>query len=575
LDNSRAIAEQLRRRYPDADRDENANIVPLSQVILGDIQPILLALLAGAGLLILIAYVNVASLLVVRSESRRREFAVRGALGAGHGRLLRQFITEAFVMVAAGSGLGLLAASGISRFLLNLIPVDLLNSMPYLSWAGWNGHVAIFAIALVLIACILFAAAPLLCLPFSDLRHGLVAGDRGAAGTTWRRLGSRLVVLELATTLVLLAGAGLLGKSFYKLLHVDIGFVPGHLAILGTTAPQARYSTDELEVGLQREVVNRLKSLPGVTAVGTADGLPVGWISTQSINFVGEQNPSAVHDVGQRQVSAGYFSALEAQLLKGRYFNENDDATAPRVVIVNESLAREFFPDENPIGKQIFFAGQAQHPMQIVGVIADVKEGALDEKGIPFFYRPFQQSPFRSLGIVARTLQDASSVLPSMITAIHKVDPEITVSNATTMPYTIADSPATYLHRASASLAGGFAALALTLSVVGLYGVISYSVRQRTREIGVRIALGAQRRSIYQLILKEASGLILVGLIIGLSGSIAAGMLLRSLLFDVQSWDTSILGAVAALLAIAALLASFIPAHRAASVDPIEALRSE
>ena len=575
LDDSQTIAEQLRRRYPDADRDENANIVPLSQVILGDIQPILLTLLAGAGLHILIAYVNVASLLVVRSESRRREFAVRGALGAGQGRLLRQFITEAFVMVAASSGLGLLAAGGISRFLLKLIPLDLLNSMPYLGGAGWNGHVAIFAIALVSIACILFAAAPLLCLPFSDLRLGLVAGDRGAAGTTWRRLGSRLVVLELATTLVLLAGAGLLGKSFYKLLHVDLGFVPNHLAILGTTAPQARYSTDELEVGLQREVVNRLKSLPGVTAVGTADGLPVGWISTSSINFVGEQNPRAVHDVGQRQVSAGYFSALGAQLLEGRYFNENDNATAPGVAIINESLARQFFPGKDPTGKQIFFAGQAQHPMQVVGVIADLKEGALDEKDIPFFYRPSQQSPFRSFGIVARTLQDASSVLPSMITAIHSVDPEIAVSDATTMPSTIADSSATYLHRASASLAGGFAALALILSVVGLYGVISYSVRQRTREIGVRIALGAQRRSVYQLVLKEAGRLILVGVVIGLSGSIAAGMLLRSLLFDVQSWDSSILGSVATVLAIAALLASFIPAHRAASVDPIEALRIE
>jgi macrolide transport system ATP-binding/permease protein len=251
------------------------------------------------------------------------------------------------------------------------------------------------------------------------------------------RLGSRLVVLELATTLVLLAGAGLLGKSFYKLLRVDIGFVPSHLAMLGMTAPQARYPKDEQEVELQREVMNRLKNLPGVIAVGTADGLPVGWVSTSSINFVGEQNPNAVHDVGQRQVSAEYFSVLEAQLLKGRYFNENDDATAPRVAIINESLARQFFPGEDPIGKLIFFAGQAQHPMQIVGVIADVKEGALDEKDIPFFYRPFQQSPFRSFGIVARTLQEASSVLPSMIAAIHKVDPEIAVSDATTMPQTI------------------------------------------------------------------------------------------------------------------------------------------
>jgi macrolide transport system ATP-binding/permease protein len=575
LDNTRTIAGQLGKRYPGADLDEDANIAPLSQVILGDIQPILLTLLAGAGLLILIAYINVASLLLVRSESRRREFAVRGALGAGRGRLVRQFITEAFVMVAASSGLGLLATSESSHLLLKLIPVDLLNSMPYLSGAGWSGHVAIFATALVMIACTLFAAAPVLCLPLSDLRKGLTAGDRGAAGTTWRLLGSRLVILELATTMVLLAGAGLLGKSFYKLLHVDIGFVPSHLATLRISAPADSYTKDEQAITLQREVVSQLKSLPGVIAAGTADGLPVGWITGISVKVEGELNSNVVHDVKQRQVSDGYFSVLETQLLKGRYFREADSATAPDVAIINATLARQYFPGEDPVGRQLFFSGQPQHSMQIVGVIADVKEGALDEKSIPVFYRPFQQSPFRSFGIVVRTSQEASSVLPSMIAAIHKIDPEIAVSDAGTMPQTIGDSSAAYLHRASAWLAGGFAALALVLSVVGLYGVISYSVSQRTREIGVRIALGAQRSSVYQLILKEAGWLTIIGIMIGLSGSMATGMLMRSLLFDVQSWDASILGAVAAVLIIFALLASYIPARRAASIDPMQALRSE
>lgn len=575
LDNARAIAAQLQKQYPNADRDEDANVVLLSHVILGDIRPILLTLLGGAGLLLLIAYINVASLLLVRSESRRREFAVRGALGAGRSRLVRQFITEAFVMVAASSGLGMLAASLSSHFLLKLIPADLLNSMPYLSGAKWNWHSSVLAIAIASIACILFAVAPMLRLPFSDLRSGLANGNRGSAGTTWKSLGSRLVVLELATTVVLLVGAGLLGKSFYKLLHVDIGFVPDHLATLGIIAPENGYSKDAQATEMQREVVNRLKSLPGVIAVGTANGLPVGWVSTTSVNFVGEPNPNVGHEVGQRQVSAGYFSALEAQLLKGRYFGETDDATSPGVVIINESLARQYFPGEDPVGKQVFFSGEPQHPMQIIGVIADIKEGALDEKNIAYMYRPFEQSPYRGFGIVVRTSQDAASALPSMVASIHGIDREIAVSDVATMSQTIGDSSSAYLHRASAWLAAGFAALALVLSVVGLYGVIAYSVGQRTREIGVRMALGAQRGSVYQLVLKEAGWLTLVGVVIGLSGSIAAGIFMRSLLFDVRSWDVSILSVVATVLVVSALLASYIPARRAASVSPIDALRAE
>ena len=573
--NVQAIAQQDEKQYPDADRGEGATIVPLSQVILGDIQPILLALLGGAGLLLLIAYLNVASLLLVRSESRRREFAVRGALGAARGRLVQQLVTEGFVMVAVSSVLGLLAATLTRRLLLKLIPTDMLKSMPYLLGDGWNWHVAAFATALVLIACTLFSVAPAFRLPFADLRAGLTEGDRGAAGTAWRHLGTRLVVLELATTTVLLAGAGLLGKSFYKLLHVDIGFIPSHLATLQVIAPEARYSKEVQSIALQREIVRRVRDLPGVAAVGAANGLPIGWESSIAIEIAGQPSLGEHNEVGSRQVSAGYFSALEAQLLKGRYFSESDNVAAPPVAIINQSLVQRYLPGKNPIGKQIFFQGDPQHPMQIVGVIADVKEGALDEKETPFMYRPFEQSPYRGFGIVARTSREASSALPPMIASIHKIDPEIAVSDATTMPQIIGDSSSAYLHRASAWLAGGFAAIALILSVVGLYGVISYSVSQRTREIGVRMALGAQRSSVYQLILKEAGWLTLVGVVFGLSGSIASGMFMRSLLFDVPFWDVSILGAVAVVLVMSALLASYIPARRAASVDPMQALRSE
>jgi macrolide transport system ATP-binding/permease protein len=579
----RAIAAQEASLHPDPDRNRGANTVPLSQVILGDIKPILLALLGGAGLLLLIAYVNVTGLLLARSENRRREFAVRAALGAGRGRLMQQFVTEGFVIVAVSSALGLLTATFTRRLLLNLIPADMLDGMPYLRGTGWNWHGTVFATALVLIACTLFAITPALRLPFANLRASLAESGRGASGTGWRRLGARLVVLELAATMVLLGGAGLLGKSLYRLLHVDMGFNPSHLATLSILAPESRYSQSDQAFALQREIVTRLQSLPGVTAVGTANGLPVGGVGSTQIGFVGRPSLGVNNEVGHRVVSAGYLSVLGAQLLKGRHFNENenDRPNTPLVAIINQTLARRYFQGENPVGKQFFYHAHdirleaSQPPIQIVGVIADVKEYALDESLKPVVYSPFEQGPDRSFSIAVRTSQDAGSVLPLLIATIHKIDPDILTSNAATMPEIIRDSWAAYLHRVLAWLAGGFAALALVLSMVGLYGVIAYSVSQRTREIGVRMALGAQRSSVYQLILKEAGLLTLIGVVIGFSGSIAAGMFMRTLLFGVGSWDVSILGAVAAVLIVSALLASFIPARRAASVNPVEALRAE
>ncbi len=579
----RAIAAQDARQYPDPDKNRGANIAPLNQVILGDIQPILLALLGGAGLLLLIAYVNVAGLLLVRSENRRREFAVRGVLGANRGRLMRQFVTEGFVLAAVSSALGLFAATVTRRLLLKLIPTDMLNSMSYLRGTGWNWHVIVFAAVLVLIALILFAVTPALRLPFANLRAGLTEGGRGAPRTAWRHLGARLVVVELATTMVLLAGAGLLGKSLYRLLHVDMGFDPSHLVTLGIFAPEAKYSQSEQALALQREIISRFQSLPGIIAAGTASDLPISGEGGTQIGFVGRPSLGDNNEVGHVEISAGYLSVLEARLLRGRYFKENDGANAPLVAIINQSLARRYFPGENPMGKQFFYHAHGsdvkldgpQHPTQIVGVVADVKQDALDGNATPVVYTPFEQWPSADFSIVVRTSQEAASALPLLIATIHNVDPGIVTSDAATMPEIIQNSPAAYLHRASAWLAGGFAALALMLSVVGLYGVISYSVSQRTREIGIRMALGAQRSSIYQLILKEAGWLTLIGLIIGLSGSIVAGMLMRSLLFDVRSWDMSILGAVAAVLVISALVASYIPARRAAKVDPLAARRYE
>jgi macrolide transport system ATP-binding/permease protein len=577
----RAIAAHEAREYPDPDKNRGANIAPLSRWILGDVKPILLALLGGAGLLLLIAYVNVAGLLLARSENRRREFAVRGVLGASRGRLTQQFMTEGFVIVAISGALGLLVATVTRELLLTLIPADMLDFVPYLD-GGWNWHLAAFAAALVIIALILFALTPALQLPFANLRASLAAGGRGAARTSLRHFGAKLVILEVVATMVLLAGAGLLGKSLYLLLDVDMGFVPGHLATLSMLAPEAKYSRDPQALALQREVVIRLQSLPGVTAVATARTLPVTGVPSTQIGFVGRPTLGVNNEVGHQVIGTGYLSAvLKARLFKGRYFNENDDASAPLVAIINETLARRYFPGENPIGKEIFYHAHdikleaLQPPIQIVGVIADVRDYALDEAREPVVYTPFDQGPERSFFIAARTSQDAASVLPLLIATIREIDPDILTSDAATMPEIIQNSPAAYWHRVSASLVGGFSAAALLLSMIGLYGVVAYSVSQRTREIGVRMAVGATRASVYQFILAEAGWLTLVGLAIGAVGSIAAGTFMRNLLFGVRPWDVSILSAVAAVLTISALLATFVPARRAASVDPVDALRSE
>jgi macrolide transport system ATP-binding/permease protein len=580
LSDVQAIAARESRLHPDPDKYRSATILPLSQYIFGDIKPILLALLGAAALLLVIAYVNVAALLLVRSQNRRHEFAVRRALGAGRARLTRQFVVEGFVVVALSSALGLAAAILARRLLLKLIPADMLDSMPYLR-AGWHWHVAAFAAALVLTALIIFAVTPALQLPLAGLRAGLASGATASTGTSWRHLGAKLVVLELATTMVLLAGAGLLGKSLYELLHVDIGFEPAHLATLWMAARDLKYSQNDQDLTLQREVVSRLQSLPGVRAVGIVNDLPLGGDGGTQIGFVGGPALGFNNEVGHVQIGVGYLSALKARLLEGRYFNESDNLNAPLVAIINQTLARRYFANQDPIGKQIFYHAHdialeaSQPPIQIVGVIADIKQSSLDESGRADVYTPFAQSPDSGFAVAVRTSQDAASMLPLITSTLHKIDSTIVVVDASTMTDIIEHSWAAYMHRASAWLAGTFAALALLLSAVGLYGVIAYSVSRRTREIGVRMALGATRSSVYHLILKEAGWLTLVGLVIGVLGSIAAGVFMRSLLFGVRSWDVSILGAVTAVLVTSALLASYIPARRAASVDPVEALRAE
>jgi macrolide transport system ATP-binding/permease protein len=577
LANMIAIAQQLERQYPDSNRGQGAIVQPLSKYIDGDVRPILLILLGGAALLLLIACVNVASLLLVRSESRKREIAVRGALGAGPARLARQFLTEGLVLVSAGTALGLLVAYGTMHILLSLISKDLLVNMPYLRGLGLNPHVLLFAATIALFATAIFSLTPILRLSFAEMRAGLTEGSRGSAGVLWRRIGANLVVLELAIAVVLLVGAGLLGKSFYHLLRVDLNFQPDHIATLQVALPDKVYAKDPQVVAVRKQILDRIAALPGVSSVSTTSLLPVsGNGNTDWIRFVGRDYNGKHNEVNQRDITANYFTTLKTRLIRGRFFTADEDGTKPLVVIINQALAKEYFPNQDPIGQRIGDTELTPKSIkEIVGLVDDVHEASLDGQILPATYYPADQGPDTYFNLVVRTTQSEKSLLPTLVSAVHQVDPGIGTSNEATMIQRINDSPTAYIHRTAAWLVGGFAVLALLLGTVGLYGVIAYSVSQRTREIGVRMALGAQRASVYQLILKEGARLAVWGIAAGIACSLATTLFLRSILFGVQSWDIATLATVAIVLAVAALLASYIPAHRAASINPVEALRAE
>jgi macrolide transport system ATP-binding/permease protein len=572
----KSIAQQLKVAYPDPDRDESIVVVPLSHVIRGDIRPILLALLGGALLLFLIAAINSSSLLLARSASRKREMAVREALGASPARLITLFAIEGLVLVIIATSIGLILADWTMHALKALIPADMMGSMPFLQGSGLHWHELAFASALAAVGAIAFACAPILLIAPADLHDCLAETGRGSTGINWRQLGGKLVITEVALATVLLVAAGLLDKSLYRLLNVDIGIQPDHLAALQVTLPRPRYSKDEQIISVQREIARRLASLPGVKSAGVANALPVssGWGSTW-FEIFDRPNHHEQNEAFNRQVSSNYFSTVQARLLRGRYFTDAEDASKPSVVIINQSLAQQYFGGEDPIGKQISYYDEPEKPIQVVGVVSDIQESPLDTAKRPAIYVPFNQHPTSDFGVIIRSSNEGADLGLTAAAAIHALDRGIATSGETTMQAIVTESSTAYLHKASAWLVGGFAGLSLILGVVGLYGVVSYSVGQRTREIGVRMALGAERKAIYRLVLHEAGKLAAVGVLAGILASLGTGKLIRALLFGVTPWDGPTLTFVASSLFASALLAGYIPAYRAAKVDPVVALRYE
>jgi macrolide transport system ATP-binding/permease protein len=573
----KAISGRLEKEYPDSNRDQGVELVPLAETILGGIRPTLLILLGGAGLLLLIAAVNVCGLLLLRAESRRREIAVRRALGASSTRLIFQFTAEGVLLALAGGTLGLAAAAGAIRVLRGLLSEDYLTRLPFLNDVGISIHSATAGLALSAASALLLALPPILHIWSPELHSGLTEAGRGSAGTVWRRLGSKLVIVELATAMLLLAAAGLLAQSQYRLLRVKLGLQPERLATVDVHAPRESYGKPEQAIALARRILERMPQLPGVRSVGLVEnGAPLTgngnttWFHVAGRPWHGEHN-----DVPERDVSTGYFTALGARLLEGRYFDEHDDDKAPRVAIVNRAFAGHYFPGESPVGRQLASNSETPVLTRIVGVIDDVREGPLDAPIPPVLYLPFEQNPDNDFSVVVRTVGDERPLLPVLAATIRQIDQAVVPVRLRTMTARVQDSPSAYLRRSVACLVGAFAAMALLLSVIGLYGVVAYSASRRKREIGIRVALGAHPMAIYRLILREAARLIAFGVAIGLACSGYAASLIRVLLFGVGPWDIPTLAAVAVCLSLAALLACLIPAHRAASANPVASLTAE
>jgi macrolide transport system ATP-binding/permease protein len=573
-----SIMRQIAIDYPHSNRDRSATVISLADAIFGDVKPTLMALLAGAALLSLIGFVNVSSLLLVRAEGRRREIAVRGALGASRARLVSQFAVEGFLLAGAGYILGLALTFCSINILIHQVPPSLLDKMPYLLGLHFNPHLLFFALMVSIAGGTLFTLGPAMQLFMSDIQKGLMEGGRTAAGRSWRRAGASLVVVELAITAVMLVSAGLLAKSFYRLLHEDIGMSTDHLAVLHVLAQDN--PTDAHSVATEKKIRYHMASLPGVVSVADSAQLAIAsgegytqWFA--HFRVVGRIYPGEGDEARQNWISVGYFETLRAKLLQGRYFTEHDDASGPRVAILNRTMVKQAFAGKNPLGKSIVDEYDPDHPFQVVGVVDDIQDGPLNTTPTPAIYASLNQNPTNDFYVTVRTSQPPETMLHSMVNVVHQVDSGLIADDEDTMTGRINNSQSAYLHRSAAWIVGAFAALALLLGTVGLYGVISYSVGQRTREIGVRMALGAPRPAVYQLILKEACWLTVLGIGSGILGSAATASLLRSMLFGVSPWDMGTMVAVVCVLAAATLLASYLPARRAASINPTEALRAE
>jgi len=579
LDN---ISHQLAREYPEDDAGWGAEVKPLREETVGEVRRPLLMLLGAVAFVLLIACANVTNLILARTLGRRKEIAIRGALGASRRRLLQQVLSETVVLALAGAVVGV----GIAHYGMDLIVHFLANSLPRFMVIRLDSTVLLFALAIAALSGVLAGLAPAWRLANSNtleaLKQGMgrVSSDAGSSRTR-----NALVVSEVALSLVLLVGAGLMVRSLWALRAVDTGFDPRNVLTMEPSTPATKYPTPVAQSNATNSMLDRIRALPGVESAASIDSLPIADSgSTQPIAIEGRpaQAMSEQPEASVRVITPGYLQTMRIRLVRGRDFSDTDSPTAPFVVLVSESLARRFWPNEDPIGRHLTLSFYPGRVRTVVGVIGDIKLFSLEDgesHGALYFPVAQMTTPlyggWRSFSpsIVLRTSGDPASVGPAAVNAIHQVDASTPVLHVVTMDGLLADSLTQ--KRFTMLLLATFAGLALLLAGVGIYSVLAYSVRRRTQEIGIRMALGAQIDDVLKMVILEGMRPTLIGLALGLMGALALGRFIATLIFGVKPTDLPTFAAVCVLLAAVGLFASAIPAWRASRVDPMRTLRNE
>jgi len=563
------IAQRLAQQYPNSNARQSMTVRSLHEAAVGTVSTGLWMLLAAVAFVLLIACVNVANLLLARAVSRRREIAVRAALGAGRTRMVRQLLTESVLMSVCGGILGLGVAWAGVQGLLAAIPPE----APRMEEVRVDGTVLAFTLLLSLLTGVLFGTVPAWHAVRADLNETLKEGSRGSQGKEHHTVRSTLVVAEVALSLLLLIAAGLMMRSFFKVMAVDPGIRPEGVLTATVPLPQIKYGEPQLVRAALHRILEEIQALPGVSSAGATLPLLGGW--QNSFLVEGRPMPAAgqAPSTDLCRVSPGYFQAMGVRLLQGRVFNDQDHAEATRVCIVDETFVRTYWPGENPIGKRIRFNDQDEPWMEVVGVVAHVKNYGVEEDSRVETYIPFDQAPIGFFTLVIRSTGDPAALTPSVRRAVRNVDPDVPIYDARTMEDRLAEDLAG--RRLGAVLILGFAALALVLAAIGIYGVTAYTVTQRTGEIGIRVAMGAGPKDVLRLVLRQGMSLALIGVVIGLGAAFALARLVASLLFQVSVIDPPTYSLTPLIMAIIALLACYLPARRAMKVDPMTALRRE
>jgi putative ABC transport system permease protein len=577
------IATRLEQRYPESNTRFSAVTIPLLESIVGKVKPALYVMLGGVGFVLLIACANVANLLLVRASTRETEIAVRTALGAGKRTLVRQLVTESMLLSITGAVVG----TSLAAWAVDAVKAFGPRGVPRLDNVALDPKVLLFSITMSVLTGLLFGLAPALHASNTNVGQMLKESTRGSSGRRGtRRARGVLVVAEMALAVILLIGAGLLARSFVALTKVDLGFRADNVVSMNVSLPDAKYRWDRAQIGFANGVLERIKELPAVQSAALAFGRPLSEIGMR-ITFERTDRPPSTPDTRMvadvRSVTPEFFSTLGIPIRSGRGLRDTDLPNAPQVVVVSESFAKEYYPHENPIGKRIVIGWGRQRSEnkadtvnaggEIVGVVGDVKAFGPSTKPLATAYLPYVQAPLEELSLIVRSTASPALIINGARAAVKEADPDIPIFDVKTMKDALSESVAQ--PRFYAILLGSFAGIALIIAALGIYGVISYAVSQRTRELGIRIALGAQRDRVVRLVIGQGLTLTLVGIVLGMVGAYALTRLIATLLFGVAPADPVTFAAVAVVFVLVAVLASYLPARRAAAVDPIIAMRAE